>query len=170
MFSKRICPLTSPWLVFLPSSDSASTSGMESSSLMISDPAPLAVEMSGTKENTFPALMAPKVVLYKSDPTIRNSYRREQEQGRTIRPMKNWNVETSNVETKRDPYQNTSAMTNIRSPAKFFKKSDSVIKYGTSASQKLAPIWNDLLQKVKCFSDLMEFVSEVRYLNPLPVK
>ena len=47
----------------LPSFDAASISGVESTSLMMSEPALLAEEMSGTKENTLPTWMAPKVVL-----------------------------------------------------------------------------------------------------------
>jgi hypothetical protein len=47
--------------------DSASISGTESRSLIISEPAFLADEMSGTKENTLPACVAPKTVLCKEN-------------------------------------------------------------------------------------------------------
>jgi len=64
MFSKRIWPLTAVVSMDLPSVDSASISGVDFNSLRMSEPAPLADEISGTKENTFPAWIAPKVVLF----------------------------------------------------------------------------------------------------------
>jgi hypothetical protein len=48
-------PLAAALSTFFPAVDSASISGTASSSLMISDAAPLADDISGTKEKTFPA-------------------------------------------------------------------------------------------------------------------
>jgi hypothetical protein len=48
----------------LPDADSASMSGLESINLIMLEPAPHAEEISGTKANTFPACVAPNVVLY----------------------------------------------------------------------------------------------------------
>ena len=47
-----------------PSFDSASIAGVESRSLIMSEPAPLADEISGAKESVLPACIAPKTVLY----------------------------------------------------------------------------------------------------------
>lgn len=61
-FSKRICPRTSVGSIRFPSVDSASISGTESNNLMMSVAAPLAEDMSGTNEKTFPAWMELKVL------------------------------------------------------------------------------------------------------------
>ena len=53
--------------------------------------APRADDMSGTNENTLPAWMAPKTVVW--------------------RATKNWKVPYSWEATRREPYQKTSAMT-----------------------------------------------------------
>jgi hypothetical protein len=53
--SMRIRPCMPSESGFLPAVDSASISGTMSSNLMISEPAPLAEDTSGTKEKTLPA-------------------------------------------------------------------------------------------------------------------
>jgi hypothetical protein len=60
----------------LPSFDCASISGTESRRLIISEAAFAADETSGTKENTLPACVAPKTVLYKKK-TVKNSQKKE---------------------------------------------------------------------------------------------
>ena len=103
-------PLTAFASMVLPAVNSASISDLESSSLIRSDLAPLAKEMSGTNENTLPAWIAPNVMFWRGD-EIRYQKNGVGAVGLTMRTTKNSNVVASSLDTSRAPYQNTRAMT-----------------------------------------------------------